>query len=97
MNADDRVEVRLRHSKFEADGDALSDLSSVRGAHMETDDTIVVSLVGKNLGVRSALSIVVICIDGPLERLEARVPGVDVLSAVALLGLLFSQANAAVL
>ena len=87
VNSNDRVHLGLSHTALEADGDTLSDLTSVRRANMEANDLIVL-LVDKHFSVTCALALSDHLVVGPFEGLEPRMIGCDVSLSVSLLGLL---------
>jgi hypothetical protein len=94
MNADSHVEVFLGRAELDGDRVALGDLARVRTGHVQTNDTLLVKLVADELGVADVVGFVG---DGPLERPKVDMVDLDVLGAQGLDGLLFREANVAVL
>ena len=87
----------LGHAALEADGDALSDLTSIGSANMEANDAVIVLTIDKDFSVSCALALSDLFVKGPLKRLESRVVSGDVGIAVSLLGLLLCQTDCSVL
>ena len=51
VDTDDRVQLRLGHAAFEANGDALGDLAGVRCADVEANDAVVVLAIDEHLSL----------------------------------------------
>jgi len=92
----DRVKLSFSHATFKANGDALSDLSSVRCANMEANDEIIL-LVDEYLGVGRAFAICDSLVECPFQGLEPCMEGSDIGVTESLLSLSLSQADCAVL
>ena len=88
VDAHDRVHLCFGHATLEANGDALGDFSGIRRTHVEANNTVIVSLVHKDLSICSTLTIGDLLVIHPFKWCESRVISCNV--GLSMLGLRIS-------